>query len=122
LLKVVPAHLPLLGELVADDRLAEAARVWVVGGEALPGSAVRELLATAPGSVVVNEYGPTETVVGCCVYQVAAGDLIADEVPIGRPIANTRLYVLDEFLRPARPASSTSPARSSPAATSTGRA
>ncbi|MEY9878378.1 amino acid adenylation domain-containing protein, partial [Streptacidiphilus sp. MAP12-33] len=103
MLKVVPAHLPLLGELVAEQRLAGAARVWVVGGEALPGSAVRELLAVAPGSVVVNEYGPTETVVGCCVLQVRAGQQIGDEVPIGRPIANTRLYVLDEFLRPVAP-------------------
>ncbi|KUN63894.1 hypothetical protein AQJ46_30680, partial [Streptomyces canus] len=103
LLKVVPAHLPLLGELVAGERLAGVARVWVVGGEALPGPVVRELLAAAPGSVVVNEYGPTETVVGCCVFEVAAGDVVGDEVPIGRPIANTRLYVLDEFLRPVAP-------------------
>jgi acyl carrier protein len=50
--------------------------------------------------VVVNEYGPTEAVVGCCVFEVAAGDEVGDVVPIGRPIANTRLFVLDGGLSP----------------------
>ncbi|WP_344515748.1 non-ribosomal peptide synthase/polyketide synthase [Dactylosporangium maewongense] len=100
-LKVVPAHLPLLAEYVTDDAARDAAGVLVVGGEALAGAAVRQWLERAPGSVVVNEYGPTETVVGCCVFRVVAGQVVDDLVPIGRPIANTRLYVLDERLSPA---------------------
>ncbi|MFE5039392.1 amino acid adenylation domain-containing protein, partial [Streptomyces sp. NPDC056683] len=100
LAKVVPAHLPLLSELLADDRVAGASRRWIVGGEALQGADVRAWLERAPGTVVVNEYGPTETVVGCCVFEMSAGQDIADAVPIGRPIANTRLYVLDERLQP----------------------
>ncbi|MFF7227546.1 amino acid adenylation domain-containing protein, partial [Streptomyces massasporeus] len=99
LVKVVPAHLPLLGEHVAD--VSGAARTWVVGGEALSGSVVRDWLERAPGSVVVNEYGPTETVVGCAVFEVRAGEDVADAVPIGRPVANTRVYVLDGSLQPA---------------------
>ncbi|MEV0569328.1 amino acid adenylation domain-containing protein, partial [Dactylosporangium sp. NPDC050588] len=95
-LKVVPAHLPMLSELLTGP----TAKVLVVGGEALTAGPVRQWLDLAPGSVVVNEYGPTETVVGCCVYRVTAGQELADQVPIGRPIANTRLYVLDERLRP----------------------
>ncbi|MFC3578473.1 amino acid adenylation domain-containing protein [Streptomyces yaanensis] len=97
-LKVVPGHLPLLAELVSDEAAVGAARVLVVGGEALAGGSVRGWLERTPGSVVVNEYGPTETVVGCCVFTVAAGEWVGDQVPIGRPIANTRLYVLDERL------------------------
>src|SRR5205085_657960 len=54
----------------------------------------------APGTVVFNEYGPTEAVVGCCVYRVPVGDLGAGAIPIGRPIANTRLYILDRALQP----------------------
>jgi amino acid adenylation domain-containing protein len=98
--KVVPAHLPLLGELLTDAQVAAAARTWVVGGEALPGAVVRAWLERAPGSVLVNEYGPTEAVVGCCVFEVTAGQEVGWSVPIGRPIANTRLYVLDGNLAP----------------------
>ncbi|MFE1315849.1 amino acid adenylation domain-containing protein, partial [Streptomyces sp. NPDC058755] len=103
LLKAVPAHLPLLREMVTSDQLANAAATWVVGGEALPGSVVRGLLERAPGSVVVNEYGPTETVVGCAVFEIRAGQGVGEPVPIGRPVVNTRLYVLDECLRPVAP-------------------
>ncbi|MFI6151838.1 non-ribosomal peptide synthase/polyketide synthase, partial [Kitasatospora sp. NPDC051170] len=103
LAKVVPAHLPLLREWLSAGELSGAARCLVVGGEALTGAVVRSWLDVAPGSVVVNEYGPTETVVGCCVFEVRAGDVVADSVPIGRPVANTRLYVLGERLEPVAP-------------------
>ncbi|MFD5799509.1 amino acid adenylation domain-containing protein, partial [Streptomyces diastatochromogenes] len=103
LVKAVPAHLPLLSEMLTDGQIKGAAATWVVGGEALPGSVVRGLLEKAPGSVVVNEYGPTETVVGCAVFEIRAGQEVGEPVPIGRPIANTRLYVLDDFLRPVAP-------------------
>ena len=51
-------------------------------------------------AVLVNEYGPTETVVGCCAFEVAAGQQVPDVVPVGVPVANTRLYVLDRWLDP----------------------
>jgi amino acid adenylation domain-containing protein len=98
-IKVVPGHLPLLSEGAGDD-LAGSCRRLVVGGEALPGASVEGWLASVPGSVVVNEYGPTEVTVGCCVFEVAAGDDAGQSVPIGRPIANARMYVLDEWLCP----------------------
>ncbi|MFD3834347.1 amino acid adenylation domain-containing protein [Streptomyces sp. NPDC058621] len=103
LMKLVPAHLPLLTELIPDDRLPGAARRVIVGGEALTGTAVRSWLERAPGSVVVNEYGPTETVVGCTVFEVSAGQDVGASVPIGRPNANTRVYVLDGMLQPVVP-------------------
>ncbi|WP_185839804.1 non-ribosomal peptide synthetase, partial [Amycolatopsis balhimycina] len=103
LVKVVPGHLPLLAETLPAGLRATAARRLVVGGAALPGADVRAWLANAPSTVVVNEYGPTETVVGCCAFEVAAGRPVGDTVPIGRPIANTRLYVLDDALGPVPP-------------------
>src|SRR4029077_19286275 len=75
----------------------------VVGGEALPGADVASWLRAAPRTVVVNEYGPTETVVGCCVFEVCAGQDISGQVPVGAPVANTRLYVLDGYLNPLAP-------------------
>jgi len=98
LVKVVPGHVGLLAGLVQPARLAGAAGRLVVGGEALAGDVVQGWLSTAPGSVVVNEYGPTETVVGCCVFEVAAGQEVAARVPVGRPVANARVYVLDRYL------------------------
>ena len=103
LVKVVPGHMPLLGEMLSPAQASGATRCLIVGGEALAGSDVRAWLARAPESVVVNEYGPTETVVGCCVFTARSGQVIPDSVPIGRPIANTRLYVLDERLLPVPP-------------------
>ncbi|PWK60802.1 phosphopantetheine binding protein, partial [Streptomyces sp. CG 926] len=90
-------------EMLGTEEAAASARTWVVGGEALSGAVVRDWLVRAPESVIVNEYGPTETVVGCCVYEISAGGSVGDTVPIGRPIANTRLYVLDARMRPVAP-------------------
>ncbi|GAA2760960.1 hypothetical protein GCM10010103_00010 [Streptomyces paradoxus] len=103
LMKLVPAHLPLLTELAPDDRLPGAARKVIVGGEVLTGAVVRSWLERAPRSVVVNEYGPTETVVGCTVFEVMEGQDVGESVPIGRPNANTRVYVLDGTLQPVVP-------------------
>ncbi|MET8870049.1 amino acid adenylation domain-containing protein, partial [Nonomuraea sp. NPDC004580] len=100
LVKVVPGHLALLGELASAEALGGAARTWVVGGEVLGGADVRRLLERAPNAVVVNEYGPTETVVGCCTFEVRAGDEVEDRVPVGRPSPGTRLFVLDGRLEP----------------------
>ncbi len=99
LVKVVPGHLVLLRELLSAGELASAAWRLVVGGEALAGADVRSWLEKAPGTVIVNEYGPTETVVGCCVFEVTAGQEVPELVPIGAPAAGTRLYVLDRDLR-----------------------
>jgi amino acid adenylation domain-containing protein len=66
----------------------------IVAGEACP----RELVATnekiLPRAKLFNEYGPTETCVWCAVHECKAGQCKTC-VPIGRPIQNTRLYVLD---------------------------
>jgi amino acid adenylation domain-containing protein len=100
LVKVVPGHLPLLGVLVPDQVLAGATEHLVVGGEALTGAAVESWLAAAPDSVLVNEYGPTEATVGCCAHHLTAGQPVPGAVPIGRPVPNTRVFVLDGWLCP----------------------
>ena len=99
LVKVVPAHLPVLAGLLADGGGGLARRL-VVGGEALAGADVEGWLGRSPGLVVVNEYGPTEAAVGCCVFEVTGGQEVPSAVPAGRPVANTRLFVLDEWLGP----------------------
>src|SRR6185369_2813058 len=100
LVKLTPSHLDALHSRLDGRRLARAAKTLVLGGEALAGEAIEWWRTNAPETRFVNEYGPTETVVGCCVYEVPAGEAPAGAVPIGRPIANTRLYVLDRRLQP----------------------
>ena len=98
LLKITPTHLALLAHRLAAEGTAPRVRTLVVGGEALPPQSVAEWRRVAPGSTVVNEYGPTETVVGCCVHALAPEEPAGDTVPIGHPIANTRMYVVDAGL------------------------
>ncbi len=68
----------------------------MVGGEAFPGSLARSLLSAAAS--VSNMYGPTETTIVSVASRLSAGT--CDEPPIGRPLANTRVYVLDNDLQP----------------------
>ncbi|AVT28435.1 hypothetical protein C6361_01765 [Plantactinospora sp. BC1] len=97
LVKLTPAHLRVLNvALAAELEQRTLTRCLVVGGEALPSERVRPWRR----SRVINEYGPTETVVGCTAHEVTDGDGEGD-VPIGRPIANTANHVLDRYRQPA---------------------
>ncbi|AFK56333.1 non-ribosomal peptide synthetase [Tistrella mobilis] len=100
LVKLTPAHVEALNHLNPAGAYAGQARALIIGGEALTAAAVAPWLAEAPATRLINEYGPTETVVGCAVHRVTAADLAGETMPIGRPIANTRLLVLDDDLRP----------------------
>lgn len=75
--------------LEAGWREARGMRI-LCGGEAFPPELAERLLAT--GASVWNAYGPTETTIWSTLHRVESGD---NPVPIGRPIANTRTYVLD---------------------------
>ncbi|WP_425444405.1 amino acid adenylation domain-containing protein [Saccharothrix carnea] len=91
-----------LFRLVAQDApgcLAGLREVWT-GGEVVPAAAVRRVLAACPGLVVADGYGPTETTTFATQRTVDAVDEVPDVVPIGRPLDNMRVYVLDDDLRP----------------------
>ncbi|MEM9174955.1 MAG: amino acid adenylation domain-containing protein [Myxococcota bacterium] len=99
IVKLTPAHLkalpPLLGEGLDPE---QAPRAFVIGGEALTAAHVEAWRRDAPAVALLNEYGPTETVVGCCVHEVGADE--TGNLPIGRPIDGVALYVLDHWLEP----------------------
>lgn len=97
--KMTPAHLELLGQGFGPRTAVDAARVLVVGGEALSGGQLAAWRRSSPSTRFVNEYGPTETVVGCCFYEVPPEAPLDGPVPIGRPVANTCLLVLDGGMR-----------------------
>ncbi|WP_214102983.1 non-ribosomal peptide synthetase/MFS transporter [Acrocarpospora catenulata] len=93
-IKLTPGHLEILGHQLDDAAAAGLAEVIVVAGEALPGSlADRWLEILGPGRLI-NEYGPTEASVGTCIHPVLHRQH-HEVVPIGRPLPNMRMYVLD---------------------------
>ncbi|HEV2736487.1 MAG TPA: amino acid adenylation domain-containing protein, partial [Longimicrobiaceae bacterium] len=99
--KIVPAHLAAVAGGTGGAR-GLPRRVLVLGGEASRSGWVRELKARAPGLAVVNHYGPTETTVGVLTHRVE-GTAEGETVPLGRPLGNTRVYVLDGAGEPAPP-------------------
>ena len=103
LLKITPSHLEVLAQLLEERRVEARVGALIVGGEALRGESLAFWARHAPATRVVNEYGPTEAVVGCCTYEVAADAQGAGPVPIGRPIDNARVYVLGSDFQPVPP-------------------
>ncbi|MBO1418171.1 non-ribosomal peptide synthetase, partial [Streptomyces sp. FH025] len=82
--------------------LRGAREVWT-GGEAVPGAVVRKVLEACPDLTVVNGYGPTETTTFATRRAFRAGDPLPATLPIGRPLDDTRVYVLDGALQPQPP-------------------
>ncbi|HEU5380541.1 MAG TPA: amino acid adenylation domain-containing protein [Ktedonobacteraceae bacterium] len=104
ILKIVPSHLrALLASQV--DRQAQRALLpqeyLICGGEALPADLLRQVQELGGDCQVLNHYGPTEATVGALAYRVEDGvrEQQLATVPIGRPLANTEVYVLDEWMR-----------------------
>ncbi|HEX2091995.1 MAG TPA: amino acid adenylation domain-containing protein, partial [Longimicrobiaceae bacterium] len=85
-------------ELLRMGAIPASVRTLCLGGEPLPADLARELYALGTVERVTNVYGPTEDTIGSTYSLVERG---ADRIRIGRPLANTRAYVLDGELRPA---------------------
>ncbi|MDF5753134.1 amino acid adenylation domain-containing protein, partial [Spongiactinospora sp. TRM90649] len=97
-MKVTPSHLALLRALPPD---ASPTGTLIVGGEALHGPALAAWREEHPDVRVINAYGPTEATVNCTEFRLEPGAATPPgPVPIGRPFWNTRVYVLDDRLRP----------------------
>jgi amino acid adenylation domain-containing protein len=81
--------------------LPDAVRVMIIGGEQALAQDVRRWFDCVGDSVrLLNTYGPTETTVVATSAELFPADGQADRVPIGRPLANMRTYVLDRTLQP----------------------
>ncbi|MCG5057487.1 MAG: amino acid adenylation domain-containing protein [Limnoraphis sp. WC205] len=100
LVKITPAHLGILSKLLSKQSKVSPINSLMIGGDALIAESLSFWREYSPKTRLINEYGPTETVVGCCVYEVQTQASISGAVSIGRPIANTQLYILDRYLQP----------------------
>ncbi|HYV30274.1 MAG TPA: amino acid adenylation domain-containing protein, partial [Candidatus Binatia bacterium] len=91
-----------LFHLMVDERPDDLKplRQLLAGGDVLSPQHVLEARRALPGCRIINGYGPTENTTFTCCYTVAGERALAQSVPIGRPIANTRVYVLDASLQP----------------------
>ncbi|WP_435209197.1 non-ribosomal peptide synthetase [Micromonospora sp. bgisy143] len=86
----------------APDALA-ALRYLTFGGEQADRTAVDRLRTACPDTTLVNGYGPTEATTYSTTYDCARLTAADPVVPIGGPVANTRVYVLDRLLQPVPP-------------------
>ena len=88
----------------AVDAVARAPsplRQLLAGGDVVAAGDVLRAQALNPELVFVNGYGPTECVTFSACHRVGPGEAVGSPVPIGRPISDTQVYVLDGSLRPA---------------------
>ncbi|MEG4202268.1 amino acid adenylation domain-containing protein, partial [Microcoleus sp. Pol12A5] len=99
-LKIVPSHLAALLTSIAESILPRIR--LILGGEAASWELIEKVRQINPDCLIFNHYGPTEATVGVLTYQVYGEELkgISETVPLGRPIANTQIYLLDSHLQP----------------------
>jgi amino acid adenylation domain-containing protein/non-ribosomal peptide synthase protein (TIGR01720 family) len=102
-LKIVPSHLnALLGSQPSGKSILPR-KYLILGGEALARELVERIAAEGASCEVINHYGPTETTVGSLTGNVSEKRVMrwgAGTIPIGRPIANTEVYILDRHMKP----------------------
>ncbi|WP_133054856.1 non-ribosomal peptide synthetase, partial [Niastella populi] len=85
-LKLTPAHVAFIGNVQSP-----AIGAVIIGGERLEKWHVQKLLTLNAGLTVFNEYGPTEATIGCTVDAITNK---SGHITIGKPIDNTRIYIL----------------------------
>ena len=96
-IKIVPSHLAAL----LEGHAPQLPRTVILGGEAAPQRLIEQIRQAAAGSRVFNHYGPTEATVGVMVHAVPAAASVPEVLPLSQVLANNRIVLLDEQLRPA---------------------
>ncbi|NEO20282.1 non-ribosomal peptide synthetase [Moorena sp. SIO4A5] len=72
----------------------------LAGGDVLSVAHVQTVVEALPNTLVINGYGPTENTTFTCCYPVRDLDEIGTSIPIGSPISNTQVYLLDQTFHP----------------------
>ncbi|MDB9510444.1 amino acid adenylation domain-containing protein [Kamptonema animale CS-326] len=99
-LKIVPSHLKALLTAANPAQVLPKKRL-ILGGEVLTWNLLATIQKYAPDCLIFNHYGPTETTVGVLTYQIKEQEnSFYESVPLGRPINNVQIYLLDPQLQP----------------------
>ena len=87
-----------LFHLMVDEQIEglKGLRQLLAGGDVLSVGHVKKVLQEIKGLRLINGYGPTENTTFSCCYPITEPSLVGISVPIGRPIANTQVYLLDD--------------------------
>ncbi|MCP4686751.1 MAG: amino acid adenylation domain-containing protein [Desulfobacterales bacterium] len=87
---------------MVDHQLEDlkSVRQLLAGGDVLSAPHVKKALDQLPGCTLINGYGPTENTTFTCCHPMTESAAVGASAPIGRPIANTRVYILDSRLTP----------------------
>jgi amino acid adenylation domain-containing protein/non-ribosomal peptide synthase protein (TIGR01720 family) len=97
IIKLTPSHLKTL---LMEDYSPKNLRSFIIGGEELERKLAAKISAKFNHEVILyNEYGPTETVVGCMIYAYDPNKDKGLTIPIGVPADNVQLYVFDRYQR-----------------------
>ena len=101
IIKLTPSHLKLVGNsMQITPDYSTKPKKFIVGGENLPYLLAKTIYDKFEGHIVIyNEYGPTEATVGCMIYTFNPNEM-STSVPIGNPIGNAKIYLLDQYLKP----------------------
>ncbi|HEX7518207.1 MAG TPA: non-ribosomal peptide synthetase [Chthoniobacterales bacterium] len=91
-----------LFHLMVDERLDDlrGLRQLLAGGDVLSPAHVRRAVEALPDCKIINGYGPTENTTFTCCHAIDRTDTGHGAVPLGRPIGNTTVYILDEAMAP----------------------
>ena len=97
-IKVTPSHLKLLIDTKFTP--SKTKKMVISGGESLAAKDVEIVLSRGVNAYIVNQYGPTETTIGCTAHYYKSSNKYNQDVVIGKPLANCKAYILDEHRNP----------------------
>lgn len=99
-IKITPTHIRLIELFCQQVEINSSFKAIIIGGELLNKADVDVLQQLFPDSELYNEYGPTEITVACSIYKVNDYKSSFGSIPIGSPIHNMKMYILDDELKP----------------------
>lgn len=97
-IKITPSHLAALLLSSEAEQILPRQRL-ILGGETTRWKLIEQIQQFAPKCQIFNHYGPTETTVGVTAFKIEGGQINtrSQTVPLGRPLANIQIYILDSF-------------------------
>ncbi|MBC7863036.1 MAG: LLM class flavin-dependent oxidoreductase, partial [Bacteroidia bacterium] len=95
-MQCTPSMAMLINSVNPEGKIAPSLKKILLGGEKLPLSLTKDIYSKSPTVEIYNMYGPTETTIWSTCTKIERN---ADKILIGKPIANTQVYILDKNMK-----------------------